>query len=412
MGATPMRGARLIPGLWCVCLLAAAALPVPQALADAPKLQVFASDHYHIHTNLTKAETVPYGRHLDAVFKEYRRRFSGFIGREAGPMPVYLFRTQAEYLDFLGSLGIKARHSGGMFFVTHRARGLATYVDEQRTSETYAVLQHEGFHQFAWTHLGPELPTWVNEGLAQYFEDAPLVNGRLIVGTTDGGRLARVRAALNTGQALPLGTLFNMSERQWGHALHHDAGHSGLVYSQAWSVVYFLIHGEDGRYRAAFNRYLREINAGRPEAVAYRAAFGTSDPSVMQRRWAAYVRGMETPALSAAAERLDFLATALSYYDRQGWPMPDDLDEFEQQLTAVKFSVRRIEQGVETVQQSDDRALYTFVRPGGDPRRFELLAPSRSDLPPRIAAPGLVPEPRVEWSRADDGTLRHTLVYR
>ncbi len=400
-------------GVWlCVLAVAGVGLAAAPSMAEVPPLAVFASDHYHIHTNLPRTETVPYGRHMDAVYAEYRRRFSGFAGRDSGPMPLYLFRTQAQYLDFLGSLGIKAQHSGGMFFVTHHARGLATYVDEQRTSETFAVLQHEGFHQFAWTHLGPALPTWANEGLAQYFEDAPLVNGRLVVGTTDGGRLSRVRTALEDHKTLPLGTLFGMSGLQWGEALHNDADHSGLVYAQSWSVVYFLIHGEDGRYRDAFNRYLRLINSGRAAESAFREAFGTRDPAGMQQRWAAYVRGLEQPALSTAKDRLDFLATALSYYDQQGWEMPGNLNEFEQQLTTIKFAVRRVDQGVETIQTSADTAMFTFDRPGADPRRFELLAPSRDNLPPRIAAPGLSPEPRVEWSRDTRGALQHALVYR
>ncbi len=403
-----MRGYRpllwTLAWLWCL---------VPAVVAaELPRLQVFASDHYHIHTDLTRTQTVPFGRHMDAVFDEYVRRFAAFEQRDSGPMPLYLFSRSEDYHAFLKSLGIEARHSGGMFFVTHDARGLATYIDNERIDETYAVLQHEGFHQFAWTRLGPDLPTWVNEGLAQYFEDAPLVNGRLVVGATDRTRLKRVRQALQGRQTLPLGTLFGLSERQWGDALHTDADHSGLIYAQAWSVVYFLIHGEDGKYRDAFNRYLQAVSTGREEGVAFAEAFGGSNPSSMQRRWAAYVQGMEAPAMSAATEGLEFLATAVRYYDQQGWPVPDRLDDLETQLQAIKFAVRRVEQGHESTLSSADPGVFEFGIPGGATRRFELLEPSRNDLPPRIAAPGLSPEPRVEWTRLGDGSLRHTLVYR
>ena len=142
----------------------------------ADDLQVFASHHYHIHTNLSREETVPFGRHMDAVFAQYERRFADYTERHAGLMPLYLFRHQDEYLDFMRHHGIDATGSGGMFFVTHSIRGLATWAHGHSRSQTLRTLQHEGFHQFAWNHLGPNLPTWMNEGLAQYFEDAVILD--------------------------------------------------------------------------------------------------------------------------------------------------------------------------------------------------------------------------------------------
>ncbi|MEM8783159.1 MAG: DUF1570 domain-containing protein [Planctomycetota bacterium] len=392
----------------------AAAEPEAQAGRSAtPTRHIFASHHYHIHTDLGREETVPFGRHMDAVYEAYLRRFAAFTPKQKQMMPLYLFRTESEYQAFLTDMGIEARHSGGMFFVNHRGRGLATFVEGQSLSETYGVLQHEGFHQFAWKYLGGDLPTWVNEGLAQYFEDAPLVNGRLVVGATDRARLARVRAALDAGETLPLGTLFSLGEGAWGDAVHHDENHSGLLYAQSWSVVYFLIHGEDGRYRSAFQAFLRRVNKGVPGERAFAEAFGRN-PREMQRRWAAYVRGFEVPALSAAAEGLEFLAIALSYYDEQGWPMPEDLETFEAQLRQMGFAIRRVEQGVETIVSAKDGEVfrYSLGRVNADDRSFEFLAPSRDDLPPRVVARGLVPEPSIEWSRQRDGSLKHALVYR
>ncbi|MEM7577363.1 MAG: DUF1570 domain-containing protein [Planctomycetota bacterium] len=383
------------------------------SIAPQPTRQVFASKHYHIHTNLTRKETVPFGRHMDAVYAAYLRRFAAFEPKQKQPMPLYLFRTEAQYHGFLLDMGIEAQHSGGMFFVNHRGRGLATFVEGQSLDEVYGVLQHEGFHQFVWSYLGSDLPTWVNEGLAQYFEDAPLVNGRLVVGTTDRARLSRVRAALDAGETLPLGTLFGLSEEAWNDAVHHDENHSGLLYAQSWSVVYFLIHGEDGRYRAAFQNFLSRVNEGVAGERAFADAFGRN-PQAMQQRWAGYVRGMQTPALSAAADGLEFLAIAIKYYDQQGWPVPNDLATFETQLRKMGFAIRRVEQGVETTVSAKDGDVFRFRvgRLNADDRAFEMLAPSRDDLPPRVVARGLVPEPSIRWSRQTDGSLMHALVYR
>lgn len=410
MTTTPMR--RVLPLLLMVLLASAVSVASAVARADVPKLQVFASAHYHIYTNLTQAETVPFGRHMDAVYEAYGRRFAGFPARDNGPMPLYLFRSQHEYLDFLGGLGIHADHSGGMFFVTHRLRGLATFVDRDDPGTTYRVLQHEGFHQFAWRHLGPNVPMWLNEGIAQYFEDAPLVNGRLVTGVADLNRLSRLRHAARAGRTLPLEKLFGLTEQQWSKALHTDASQSSLLYAQSWSVVYFLIHGDNGKYRPAFINYLHRLSGGTPPDAAFRAAFGTTSTRPVELAWGAFVQHMEPPPLSAATAHMEFLATALRYYDDNGWDMPANLQTLQQQLRQVRFAVRKTDDGVETILDAADNTMYAFKRTGGDAAWFKLLEPSRNDLPPRITAPGLVPEPVVTWSRLADGSLRHQIEYR
>ena len=84
----------------------------------------------------------------------------------------------------------------------------------------------------------------------------------------------------------------------------------------------------------------------------------------------------------------------------------------DQQLAQIRFAVRKVDQGVETILDSADGSLYAFERGNGAAGQFELLEPSRDDLPPRISAPGLVPTPMVTWSRSADGDLMHQIIYR
>ncbi|MEM9754039.1 MAG: hypothetical protein AAF916_11740, partial [Planctomycetota bacterium] len=99
---------------------ASAEPPSQVAKKSTPARHIFASRHYHIHTDLTREQTVPFGRHMDAVYDAYLRRFEGFTAQRHDPMPLYLFATEAEYQSFLTDLGIRGKHSGGMFFVNHR----------------------------------------------------------------------------------------------------------------------------------------------------------------------------------------------------------------------------------------------------------------------------------------------------
>src|SRR5690606_25197614 len=114
---------------------------------------------------LSERDAMLFARHMDRVFDEYLRRFqqAQFAEQNRRAMPLYLFRTSADYERYLGHYGISARNTAGMFFYTQRLQGLATWVQGRPIMETMATLQHEGFHQFAFRYIGPSLPIWANE---------------------------------------------------------------------------------------------------------------------------------------------------------------------------------------------------------------------------------------------------------
>ncbi len=375
-------------------------------------LRVFASRHYHIHTDLQRTDVVPIGRHMDAIHAQYNARFAGFRTRDQAPMPLYLFRTREAYHAFLAAHDLASDHSGGMFFVTPKVSGLATWVEGNSRSRTLSVLQHEGFHQFAWRHLGPTLPVWVNEGLAQYFEDAILIDGRLTLGLANAGRVQRVREALETGEALPLSELLGLTAARWGQTLREEPGRSELLYAQAWSVAYFLIHADEGRYRRAFGTYLEKLAQELDAERAFAEAFGVRSLAGMEQAWRSFAAMQQADPVSTAALRLEFIGTALRYLHENDQPTPATLPELRDHLRSRGFSVTRTSHGLSQTLSATEDDLFTYTRPGGSATDFVMLEASRDDLPPRVTAPGLRPEPTLIWSRDDAGKLVQDIAYR
>ena len=405
--------------------------------APPADLRTFQSRHYLIHTDLPRRLVVPYGRHIDAVYTDFTRRFEPRSGpadtsaQQPASTPgldLYLVGTRERYLAHLDAVGVRGTHSGGMFYITPRGRGLATYVRSRSEAETFSVLQHEGFHQFAWLHYRGRLPQWLNEGIAQVFEDAPLVDGRLHPGPIQTGRLMRIQRAVGSGQALPLSRLMQLGPMEWTDLVDRYPERSGLVYAQAWSVVYFLVHGGQGRYRQGFARYLDLLEQGVPDGEALPRAFGVRDLEPMEARWRVFIRDLKPGPLDDAGDRLRFLAASLRYLDSQDQPMPRTLNALRDLLQRIGFAVQRTEDGVQTTLRASDARHFSFVAstgrgalPGGTrsatPTRprlmsFQLLEPAGLGLPPRITAPGLVPQPTLTWSRHADGTLMEHLTYR
>lgn len=381
-------------------------------IEPTPELTVFRSKHYRIHTNLTRVETVPIGRHMDAVYEQYNMRFGSLMPKQFKAMPLYLFRTEQQYDRFLAEHDIDGAHSGGMFFVTHQLEGLATWTSARSRRKTFEVLQHEGFHQFAWHAIGPKLPVWLNEGLAQYFESAVLTDGRMSLGLSSRPRIEKIHTAIKAGDTLPINDLLAITTEQWSDQLRKDPEHSGLLYAQAWSYTYFLIHGDDGQHQPQLIDYLKRLSKDeRPEDAAL-MAFGQYGLQKLAIRWQSFALKQQPDDVAEAAERLEFLGTGLRLLAEQGEEMPENLTALRATLQRYGFKLRRREMGVTQNLSADHDELFQYASQAGDDRAFVLLKPERSGLPPRIIAPGLEPEPTLIWYRDADGKLIQDIAYR
>ncbi|MEM1354978.1 MAG: DUF1570 domain-containing protein [Planctomycetota bacterium] len=416
------RWLTLLTCIWLFCPSPALAEPAPEAGAAARQageeiaLRGFRSRHYVIYTNLSREETLPYGRHMDRVFDQYQRRFASFMPRNPDPMPLYLLRTREQYIRYLANYHIDASNAGGMFFVTHAAQGLATWVESGSRQKTFRILQHEGFHQFAWNYLGPNLPVWLNEGLAQYFEDAILTNQGMQLGIPGGTRIERVHRAIEQDNVLSFEQLRDVTAEHWGRTLRNRPDQSSLLYAQSWSVVYFLIHADEGRHKDRLLHYLKLLNRGSDNDQAWLMSFGTAGLAALEQSWRGYASRQKPSEIATATDRLVFLGTGLRLLDERGQNMPGSIDQLRDELQRFGFSLRKRELGIIRDQSAQDEELFRFERGmvGGKPyeAEFRLLTPSRSDLPPRIVAPGLSPEPTLIWYRDADGDLVLDIEYR
>jgi len=402
-----------------VCLVLATAAP-----SSAGQLTSFTSENYQVHTDLPRQRVAEMVSHMDLVYAEYRKRFKSFKPKDRSRPALYLFDQQGSYVGFLAEHDIDGRNSGGMFAYDSRTRfhGLLTYTAGRPADETLAVLQHEGFHQFAHTYLGYELPPWANEGLAQYFEDGILVAGKMHLGSVNPPRLARVKAALaGNGPSVSFKELIEMGSNTWHQTLTDDPDKSAVLYAYAWSVAHFLIHADHGRYARAFGGYLELLAAGKASGEAFGSAFGAKDLEPMRRKWAAYVKELEPDALAEAALRMRMIAAGMLWLDRHGMDVPADLGVIEHALARSEYRWGYTIEGQSLQVSATEPDSFAYTDARGQPNRFTLEAPKAGESGdegeqpinlPLLSAPGLRPTPAIRWEREEDGTLTFRLVYR
>lgn len=348
------------------------------------------SRFYAIRSDLPAAETKLYADHLDTMYAEYSRLTQGLRRRGKEYLDVYMFASERDYLDTLRTkMGATATGSGGMFFVGPKGAGLAFFTEGIPRSRVEHVIRHEGFHQFAYSFFENDLPPWANEGLAEYFGEASVVDGKVIEGQASPRAVTEVKKALEAGTAIPFLDMLTRDSKRWNAAVAE--GRAGVQYPQAWSMVQFLLWGEGGALSRNFSAYLRHVNDGRDSVSAFRMAFGGTDDRAVadfERRWRAFAAVQVPSTFRAALERMEFYAEGLQYLRARN-VVPATMEELREALVRERFTsvVGGHGQGV-------------TLRPE-DPAMWELAADSLQDArkPPVFDYVWKGPKPRKAASQ-------------
>ena len=139
---------------------------------------------------------------------------------------------------------------------------------EEGAEKLFRLLYHEAWHAYVATNVcppgKPALPCWLDEGLAQHFENAILDGTEVRVGHIDSARLHRLQHAARKGDLLSLSELLGAGPRQF--IAHHvqDKNISDRYYLYSWAVAHQLAFEP----RRAANAGLRSLRASRSTAGA------------------------------------------------------------------------------------------------------------------------------------------------
>jgi hypothetical protein len=235
------------------------------ATAEMPRYE---TKYYILYTDVPTDQAQEAALRMSRMAEEYHNRTSDFSGAVRTKFPFYLYQHRDDYLAAGGLTG-----TDGMF------NGTALYAvaGDRLTDRTWHVVQHEGFHQFAAAVIGGERPMWINEGLAEYFGEALFTGDGFVSGVIPKWRLKRLRDEINAGKLLTCEQMMLVSNAEWNTNIKISN------YDQAWSMVHFLAHGENGKYQKAFAAMMVELSRGRQPETAWNDNFGSAEG--FEDRW-------------------------------------------------------------------------------------------------------------------------------
>lgn len=286
-------------------------------MARAEEARQFNTRHYLVHTNLDASLAADLAQRLDAMYDLYSQRLAVFEGHGAVPrLEVYLFRTQKEYATFTGG---RMQNSGGVFLPGRNL--LAAFLGDLGRDQLRRTLQHEAFHQFAYNAIAPELPVWLNEGLAQFFEEGLWNGDGFVLGEVPPRRLRQLRADLKSDRLVGFTELLHMNNDVWTARLAASRGDGVTQYNQSWAMVHFLVmtQGDNSQYlyRQRLIDMLRLLHAGKSGDDAFREAFGGNIEG-FHDRFVAYAGKLQTTGEATLIENQGVLADLMIDFDRNG----------------------------------------------------------------------------------------------
>ena len=114
-----------------------------------------------------------------------------------------------------------------------------------------SVVYHELTHYFLARSLQSR-PTWLNEGLAEYFSMAEIRDDEISLGAISQDRLQ----VLKTVSPLSLKAFLAVNENS---PYYNESSKAGVFYAQAWAFMHYLMHGE---HAAGFKKYVEALQKG------------------------------------------------------------------------------------------------------------------------------------------------------
>lgn len=127
--------------------------------------------------------------------------------------------------------------------------------------------------------------TWISEGVAVFFEHSDVTDDEIRLGGVDPLAARHIVALARTGRHVPLRDLITRP------ALF-DSDRAPLCYSEAGTLVAYLLTGANGRYRKGFLRHVAEdLQRGAASSEALELHLGVAIQQ-LERQWLTFLQRM------------------------------------------------------------------------------------------------------------------------
>lgn len=235
--------------------------------------------HYHVRTNLPLPQALEAALSLECHYLAFRDAFARDLRllEVVEPLHASIHADSKSFPEV--TTGRKAHFetaSRKLFVDASAGLEVRTLVHEATHATLFGTANADALGR-------ANIPAWLDEGLAVYMETAVQGSGGKLYLDRQGSDRRWYRRHAEEKDPYDLSRVLNFQTADFLASSRAD-----LKYAQSYTLVDFLAHGEDGKYREGFARFVQSAYLGKSSQTHFKAAIGVDD-KVLERAWKAFV---------------------------------------------------------------------------------------------------------------------------
>jgi tetratricopeptide (TPR) repeat protein len=217
------------------------------------------------------------------------------------PTTVLLFKSHDSFKPLKPQYKGKIRDNVAGYFLSSDSVNYIAMTSQAGGNDPLAVIFHE-YEHFVIRNNVPNAPLWLNEGLAEFFSTFKTFDDdrKATVGAPIGQHIGTLRES----RFLPLETLLTVNHK----SPHYNENRKvGIFYAQAWTLVHYLMLGNQQKRQPQLSKFLAGLSAGIELEENFRQSF-QSDYKTLENELRSYVHKFTFPVLNLTfSKQLDFV---------------------------------------------------------------------------------------------------------
>jgi cytochrome c-type biogenesis protein CcmH/NrfG len=263
--------------LLAVLFLVAWAAPVTALPREKDTWIQLRSPHFTLFSNASERATREIALDLEQLRSALAQLNPDLELTSPVPTWIYVFKDTSSFAPY--RLHFEGRpQSGEGYFISHPYGNHAAINGDPRRDAT-RLIYHEYLHDVLANNY-PDLPLWLNEGLAEYYSTFEVAGSDAKIGLP----IPLHVYWLLDNAMIPLEKLVEMDQSARDY---NEGNRRGVFYAESWALVHYLLTGPPERRQQAA-QYLRDLANGVRSAEAFQRAFG--DLGNLESNLRAYVR--------------------------------------------------------------------------------------------------------------------------
>jgi Tfp pilus assembly protein PilF len=192
------------------------------------------SPHFIVVTNSNEKQ----GRRVADQFERMRSLFHAAFPKlqvdPGSPIIVLAIKDEKDFraLEPPAYLAKGSLKLGGLFLRAPDKNYVLLRLDAEG-EHPYSVVYHEYTHLLL-SKAADTMPLWMNEGLAEFYENTQIREKEASIGEPSGENLALLRQ----NRLLPLATLFTVDDKS---PYYHEENKGSIFYAESWALTHYLL---------------------------------------------------------------------------------------------------------------------------------------------------------------------------